>query len=75
MRRECLDHLLILHEKQLSKVLQAYITYFSQARPHHGLGQQIPVASATTLASEASDGPIRAVPVLGGLHHDYRRAA
>jgi putative transposase len=38
VRRECLDHFLIFHEKQLSRVLRAYITYFNQARPHQGLG-------------------------------------
>ena len=37
VRRECLDHLLILHEQQLSRVLQAYVAYFNQARPHQGL--------------------------------------
>ena len=37
VRRECLDHLLILHEQQLYRILQAYITYFNQARPHQGL--------------------------------------
>src|SRR5258707_14547989 len=36
VRRECLDHILILHEKQLHRVLRAYVTYFNQARPHQG---------------------------------------
>jgi putative transposase len=42
VRRECLDHLLILHEKQLQRVLGAYVLYFNQARPHQGIRQQIP---------------------------------
>ena len=75
VRRECLDHLLILHEQQLSRVLQAYVAYFNQARPHQGLQQQIPDPPASARPAEARDGPILAVPVLGGLHHDYRRAA
>ncbi|HEU5376220.1 MAG TPA: integrase core domain-containing protein [Ktedonobacteraceae bacterium] len=75
VRRECLDHLLILHEQHLSRVLQAYVAYFNQARPHQGLQQQIPDPSASALPADARDGPIRAVPVLGGLHHDYCRAA
>ena len=75
VRRGCLEYLLILHEQQLSRVLQAYVTYFNQARPHQGLEQQIPIASTTTLPGEARDGPIRVVPVLEGLHHDYCRAA
>jgi putative transposase len=75
VRRECLDHLLILQEQQLSRVLQAYRTYFNQARPHQGLQQQIPDPPASSLPAEARDGPIMTVPILGGLHHDYRRAA
>jgi putative transposase len=42
VRRECLDHLLILQEKQLHRVLCAYVQYFNQARPHQGIRQQIP---------------------------------
>jgi hypothetical protein len=61
--------------QQLSRVLQTYAAYFNQARPHQGLQQQIPDPSAAALAVEARDEPIRAVPVLGGLYHDYRRAA
>ena len=75
VRRECLDHLLILHEQQLSRVLQAYVTYFNRARPHQGLQQQIPDPPASALLDDARDGPILAQPVLGGLHHDYRRVA
>src|SRR5215471_8155512 len=37
VRRDCLDHLLILHEKQLQHVLKAYMDYFNQARPHQGI--------------------------------------
>jgi putative transposase len=71
VRRECLDHLLILHEQQLFRALEAYGAYFNRARPHQGLQQQVPDASAL----EARAGPIVAVPVLGGLHHEYCRAA
>jgi putative transposase len=39
VRRECLDHLLILQEKQLHRVLRAYVKYFNQARPHQGIRQ------------------------------------
>ena len=42
VRRECLDHLLILPEKQLQRVLRAYVDYFNRARPHQGIRQQIP---------------------------------
>lgn len=75
VRRECLDHLLIIREQQLARVLQAYVAYFNRARPHQGLQQQIPDHPASFQPTEARDGPIMAVPILGGLHHDYRRAA
>src|SRR5260221_12903295 len=42
VRRECLDHFLIFHEKQLHRLLKAYAMYFNQARPHQGLEQRIP---------------------------------
>ena len=42
VRRECLDHLLIFHEKQLHRVLHAYVEYFNQARPHQGIQQRVP---------------------------------
>jgi putative transposase len=75
VRRECLDHLLILHEQQLFRVLLAYATYFNRARPHQGLQQQIPDPPATALRDDARDGPILDVPILGGLHHEYQRVA
>ncbi len=74
VRRECLDHLLILSEGQLYRVMCDYVAYFNRARPHQGLGQKIP-EGARGWASERKLGKIISFPVLGGLHHDYRRAA
>ena len=76
LRRECLDHVLILGESQLSAVLGQYAQYFNRSRPHQGIGQSIPAAGHTIAARP--DGDINEVvssPVLGGLHHDYRLAA
>jgi len=42
VRRECLDHLLILQERQLQHVLNQYVAYFNRARPHQGIRQQLP---------------------------------
>jgi len=75
VRRECLDHLLIRHEQQLARVLQAYVAYFNHMRPPQGIKQQIPDPPLSALPTLARDGPILAVAVLGGLHHDYRRVA
>src|SRR5215472_18059664 len=47
VRRECLDHLLILLERLLQRVLKTYVAYFYQARPHQGIQQQIPDSAGT----------------------------
>jgi putative transposase len=75
VRRECLDHLLFLHEKQLHRVLNAYVNYFNRARPHQGIRQQIPVPKAGSVPADHIGGKVIAFPVLGGLHHDYHRSA
>jgi transposase InsO family protein len=73
VRRECLDHVLVLGERHLARVLREYVAYFNRARPHQGLGHALPEPPAVTQGNDA--GPIRAMPVLGGLHHTYQRAA
>jgi putative transposase len=73
MRRECLDHVLILGERHLACVLREYVAYFNRARPHQGLGQVLPEPPAPE--SRRVGGLIRAVPALGGLHHTYQRVA
>ncbi len=73
VRRECLDHVLVLGERQIARVLRAYVDYFNRDRPHKGLAQAIPEPPPGGTGHRA--GPIRALPVLGGLHHAYRRAA
>jgi putative transposase len=73
VRRECLDHILVLGERHLARVLREYVTFFNRTRPHQGLGQGRPDPSSAE--DERRKGPIHAVPVLGGLHHAYQRAA
>ena len=75
VRQECLDHLLILQEKQLQRALKAYVAYFNQARPHQGMAQQIPEASRSALSSHHAGEKVIALAVMGGLHHDYHWAA
>jgi putative transposase len=75
VRRECLDHILILSEKQLHRVLRAYVEYFNRARPHQGIQQQIPDRYGEPVPTDHDGGEILSFPVLGGLHHDYRRSA
>jgi putative transposase len=75
VRRECLDHLFILHEKQLHRVLGAYVQYFNQASLHQGIRQQIPEQKAGSVPADHAGGKVFAFPVLGGLHHDDQRCA
>ncbi len=71
VRRECLDHVIILSERQMLTFLADYVRYFNEARPHQAFAQSTPMR--TTMAPRK--GKVVAFPVLGGLHHDYRRAA
>jgi putative transposase len=72
LRRECLDYMLILSERHLRRIVTDYVTYFNQARPHQGIDQRIPCGPPRP---DHPDGELVGLPVLGGLHHDYRRKA
>ena len=74
VRRECLDHLLILGERHLFHHMKAYVEYYNLYRPHQGLAQLIPTQlGAATLPTQPH--LIVAKPVLGGLHHHYAQVA
>ena len=75
VRRECLNHLLIFHEKQLHRILRAYVAYFNEARPHQGIHQHVPQGEVPSVPLGQRGDCIIAVPVLGGLHHEYKRVA
>ena len=66
--------LIILSERHLRRVLAKYaLSYLNTARPHQGVGQRIPVPAERVRGRLV--GSVTALPVLGGLHHDYRAAA
>ena len=74
VRRERLDHVIILGEPHLRSVLGQYVeTYFNTMRPQPGIGQRIPVSTPRQTCNDASR--VGAIPVLGGLHHGYRADA
>ena len=69
LRRECLDHLIIVDEAHLRAVLTELAGYYNRQRPHRSLSPKTP-----QLLTRARAGPIRVHAVLGGLHHAYERA-
>jgi transposase InsO family protein len=71
VREECLDHLLIYSRCRLQSVLAEYVDHYNQARPHRGLQLSIPSPRHGTKAI----GEIRRRDVLGGIVHEYERAA
>lgn len=75
VRRECLDHVLILSEHHLRRLIREYVDYFNHVRPHQGIDRIPDPLNANRIDAAQTDQPVNAVPVLGGLHHDYRRAA
>jgi putative transposase len=75
LRRECLDHILVVSEAHLRRVLNEYAQYFNQSRPHQGIAQRVPEPGERANATVGTAAVVTAFPVLGGLHHAYRRAA
>ena len=67
VRRECLDHLLVLGEAHLRRVLREYMAYFNTARPHQGLAQRVPAGAEAPALRPQPGGQVQAVPVLSGL--------
>jgi hypothetical protein len=67
--------MLIFHEKQLHRVLRAYVEYFNEARPHQGIRQQVSQGEVPSVPLDQRGDRIISVPVLGGLHHEYKRVA
>ena len=72
IRRECLDHVLVINEAHLRRVLREYFAYYHDARPHQSLDGNAPRPREI---EPPSQGRIVAEPQVGGLHHRYRRAA
>jgi transposase InsO family protein len=70
LRRECLDHLIILDEQHLWSVLTEFVGCYNLERPHRILRLETPLP-----VSRPAEGIVRSRSVLGGLHHVYERAA
>ena len=75
LRRELLDHVIVLNEEHLKRLLKEFIEeYYHVARPHQGLNNDTPVPSAK-YEPVAEVSRLVSIPVVGGLHHRYLRVA
>jgi transposase InsO family protein len=72
IRRECLDYVIVLHERHLRRLLTDYFRYYHRWRTHRALEMDCPVPRPV---QRPDVGPIREVPEVGGLHHHYERRA
>lgn len=73
-KHECLDHMLIFHERQLRHVMKAYTTYYNVACLYQGLRQKIPAQfndGAPIVENVGKGQPLFVTPFLKGLHHSY----
>jgi transposase InsO family protein len=72
IRRECLDHVIVLGERHLRRLLTAYVTYYHGARTHLALEKDAPT---TRRIQTPTEGHVVAFSEVGGLHHRYERRA
>jgi putative transposase len=72
LRRECLDHVVVLNEAHLRRLLSAYLSYYHGARTHLSLAKDAPEPRPVERLDE---GRIVEMPMVGGLHHRYGRRA
>ena len=71
IRRECLDHVIVLDERHLSRKLRSYADYYNICRTHLSLEKDCPVHRR----SQSGSGRVTSIPQVGGLHHSYERLA
>jgi hypothetical protein len=72
IRRECLNHVIVLGEKHLRRMLGAYLAYYHGSRTHLSLEKDAPTPRRV---QHVSEGAVIAFPAVGGLHHRYERRA
>jgi putative transposase len=72
IRRECLNHVIVLNERHLHRILTNYFDYYHHSRPHLSLDRNSPTPRRIEPPSE---GPVVAIAQVGGLHHRYTRRA
>ena len=73
IRRECLDHVIVVNERHLKQLLSEYVDYYNNSRTHTALSGDCPIHRAIQRSSKGRT--IVANPQVGGLHHPYERRA
>src|ERR1700737_640059 len=73
-RRDLLDHVIVLDERHLKRLIAEYVLYYHEDRTHLGLAKDTPAGRPTAIRS-AAESEIQSLPRLGGLHHRYAVAA
>jgi transposase InsO family protein len=74
LREEAMNHFIFLSARQILQVCREYVNYYNAARPSQAL-HAIPDPHPELIKPQAETGRVVAVPALGGVQHDYRRAA
>jgi transposase InsO family protein len=72
LRRELLDHVIVLGERHRLLLVKQYARYYNEDRPHMSLDRDAPVARSV---EPQTCGRVVALPRVAGLHHRYSRAA
>ena len=72
VRRECLDHVIILNEVHLRQLLKQYFNYYHRSRTHLSLAKDAPEPRTV---EPPDNGDVVEIPEVGGLHHRYMRRA
>ena len=70
VRRDCLDHVIVVNESHLKRVLSSYFDYYHHDRTHYGLGKDTPFERPVQSKPEQRSKVIE-LPRVGGLHHRY----
>lgn len=73
-RRELLDHVIVMNERHLKRLMAEYIPYYHDDRTHLGLAKQTPGGRAAEQRA-TMNAKVASVPRFGGLHHRYDLAA
>jgi putative transposase len=72
IRRECLDRVIVFHQRQLRQILDSYFEYYHKVHPHRSLSHDSPIPRPVEFPDR---GKVTEIPLVGGLHHHYFREA